>query len=272
MRNLDTKELSGRVTAIPIACLSSFWDRTPFVTPEDGKNLNRVFPGRARGTFAEKLAFNLFERLILGSDYLLHLHGGAAMELIEPFVGYDTSPEADVTPSTEEISRAMALAYGFPYVLQTERVGSKGTPTMLRTAAAEAGIPSLLAEAGDKGLVDPDAVHQHVAGITRVMERLAMLPGRRDAAEGEWHLVNSLIIERSRHDGWWAATVSIGEQVKKRAKIGVLEDLFGNEIEPVTASADGVCLVLTTSPATRAGSTLAVIGAGIERLETQTAT
>ena len=36
--------LRGRVTAVPVLNLTSFRSRTPFVTPDDGKNLNRCFP------------------------------------------------------------------------------------------------------------------------------------------------------------------------------------------------------------------------------------
>ncbi len=41
--------LRGSVTAVPVLNLTSFRSRTPFVTPEDGKNLNRCFPGDPNG-------------------------------------------------------------------------------------------------------------------------------------------------------------------------------------------------------------------------------
>ena len=44
-RTLADRELRGRVQAVPVLNLPSFWARTPFVVPDDGKNLNRCFPG-----------------------------------------------------------------------------------------------------------------------------------------------------------------------------------------------------------------------------------
>src|ERR1700758_3090421 len=52
MNALDTSELSGRITAVPIVSRPSFRARSPFVVPQDGKNLNRCFPGSNDGTFS----------------------------------------------------------------------------------------------------------------------------------------------------------------------------------------------------------------------------
>src|ERR1043165_9270745 len=45
MNELDVEELSGSITAVPVVSMQSFERRSPFVVPEDGKNLNRSFPG-----------------------------------------------------------------------------------------------------------------------------------------------------------------------------------------------------------------------------------
>jgi predicted deacylase len=44
-RGLEERELRGRVVAVPVLNLPAFRARSPFVVPEDGKNLNRCFPG-----------------------------------------------------------------------------------------------------------------------------------------------------------------------------------------------------------------------------------
>src|ERR1700746_237459 len=47
LRDLEKQELRGRVRAVPVLNLTAFAMRTPFVVPEDGKNLNRCFPGNS---------------------------------------------------------------------------------------------------------------------------------------------------------------------------------------------------------------------------------
>src|SRR2546426_9373837 len=59
MNTLDTSELDGRITAVPIVSMSSFRARTAFVVPQDGKNLNRCFPGSPDGTFSDVLAHHV---------------------------------------------------------------------------------------------------------------------------------------------------------------------------------------------------------------------
>ena len=56
-RTLDPEEISGRVMILPIVNIPAFKKRTIYVGPHDQKNLNRVFPGRADGTFSESLAW-----------------------------------------------------------------------------------------------------------------------------------------------------------------------------------------------------------------------
>jgi predicted deacylase len=42
-RALDPTTLRGRSVAVPVVNLPAFWQRTPFVCPNDGKNPKRVF-------------------------------------------------------------------------------------------------------------------------------------------------------------------------------------------------------------------------------------
>ena len=48
-RALAERELRGRVRAVPVLNLPAFRARIPFVVPDDGKNLNRCFPGDRGG-------------------------------------------------------------------------------------------------------------------------------------------------------------------------------------------------------------------------------
>ena len=45
MRTLDTDALSGTVVAVPIVSPAMFAGRAAFLSPADGKNPNRCFPG-----------------------------------------------------------------------------------------------------------------------------------------------------------------------------------------------------------------------------------
>src|SRR5260370_3278855 len=75
-RGLEGRDLRGRVVAVPVLNLPAFRARSPFVVPDDGKNLNRCFPGDPAGTLADRLAHATFPRPISGSDALVDVHAG----------------------------------------------------------------------------------------------------------------------------------------------------------------------------------------------------
>jgi len=114
MTELDSGDLAGSITAVPVVSMQSFWKRSPFVIPEDGKNLNRCFPGSYDGTYADVLARSIYDELIAPADVLIDLHGGDMVEGLEPFAIYEASP-------VEERAHAIAVAFGLPYVVRDER-------------------------------------------------------------------------------------------------------------------------------------------------------
>lgn len=256
MNELDTGKLSGRITAVPVVSITSFRARSAFVVPEDGKNLNRCFPGSLDGTFSDVLARSVFDRLIAPSDVLVDLHGGDVFEALEPFTLYDESPVADR-------ARELALAFGFPYAVRVraEEAPVSGTTS---SAAAAAGIPAVIAEAGGSGLLEEDAVRLHVDGLTNALRRLGMLPGEPRPPGREVCGVDRFVWLRSQQGGWWEPDVAAGERVAAGAPLGSVRTLFGDVAEQVTAPEDGVVLFLTSSPAVAADGLLLGLGADLD--------
>jgi len=71
-------------------------------------------------------------------------------------------------------TRAMAIAYGLPYVVCTEREGAAIAGTT-SAAAADAGVAGITPEVGGCGLVEEDAIAAHVRGVENVLRSLGML-------------------------------------------------------------------------------------------------
>jgi predicted deacylase len=251
VRRLEAEDLSGRVIALPVANVSAFQQRTPFVTPEDGKNLNRCFPGRADGTYSEALAHHLFE-LISRSDYLIDLHGGDLVEALEPFVLYDESP-------VEDAARSMAAAFGLPYAICSPRAERIEGTTV--AAAADAGIPGIVAEAGGRGLLEQEATRALVRGVENVLRSLAMLADEPLATE-ETTLFRRFFWLYSRANGWWEPTVHVGQTVDEGTVLGRVNDLLGDELEQIVTPHAGVVLFMTSVPAVQNEGVL--MGLGVE--------
>ena len=254
MNGLDTSELSGRITAVPIVSMPSFRARTAFVMPQDGKNLNRCFPGTYEGTFSDVLARHVFDELIAPSDFLLDLHGGDMVEALEPFSLYDESP-------VEEQARCIAVAFGLPYVVRSAPTDAPigGTTT---GAAAAVNVPAVIAEVGGCGLLEEDAVRTHLDGIGNALRHLRMLPGDVTPPRADMRTVGRFIWLRSAEEGWWEPDVRAGDEVRAGASLGTVRSPFGDVIDRIPAPENGVVLFLTTSPAVEAAGLL--LGLGVE--------
>ncbi len=255
MGALDTRELAGRITAVPVVSMPSFRARSAFVVPQDGKNLNRCFPGSRDGSFSEVLARCVFDELIAPSDVLIDLHGGDVFEELEPFTLYDESP-------VEDRARSLAVAFGLPYVVRNARAEAPigGTTS---AAAAAAGVPAVIAEVGGRGLLEEDAVRLHLDGLANALRRLGMLPGEPRPARTHMRSVGRFVWLRSAEEGWWEPAVRAGAEVAAGSLVGTIENLYGDAVEPLLAPEDGVVLFLTTSPAVAADGLLLGLGAAL---------
>lgn len=256
MGALDTRDLRGSVTAVPIVNVTSFQARSPFVVPQDGKNLNRCFPGSYEGTFSDALARAIFDELIAPSDALLDLHGGDLVEALEPFTLYDASP-------FEECARELAVAFGLPYVVRSTPAEAPISGTT-SSAAAMAGVPAVIAEAGGCGLLEETAVQLHLDGLANALRHLEMLPGEPVPPQGRMRHVNRFVWLRSPVEGWWEAAVRAGDEVPAASRVGVLRDPYGDVLEEIVVPEDGVVLFLTTSPAVGRDGLLLGLGVDLE--------
>src|SRR5262249_45759371 len=86
--SLDPQKVRGQVLCLPVMNPSAYWERAPYVSPVDNLNLNRVFPGKAQGTFSAPVAYHLTEPAIRHADAYIDMHGGDLPEALVPFAIY----------------------------------------------------------------------------------------------------------------------------------------------------------------------------------------
>jgi uncharacterized protein len=157
---LEPSALSGVLIVLPIVNRPAYRVRAIYGNPVDGKNLNRQFPGDPAGSFAPRLAHWLIDAWVRHADAYLDLHGGDLNEALTPFVLHARG---------DERARALAEAFGIPYVVASGSAGHS------YTAAAALGVPAVLAEAGGQGLFPESDVLTLVDGAHRAMRHLGGL-------------------------------------------------------------------------------------------------
>jgi uncharacterized protein len=283
---LDPKKITGTVILMPVMNLPAFRARTPFVCPIDNVNPNRVFPGNPTGSYSEQMTHALINEFVVHADAYVDLHGGDIPEALVPFVicrseaGLADSKACDVAARSKE----MALAFELPYVLTVSkpiqpgkghRAGVGGLSSY--AAAAEKGVPSILAEAGGVGQMQEDAVALLINGVLKVMRHIGMIdeggveshtetdskpkPKKTARSAVATTVLTTFEWLYAKHEGMWYPKVGPGDLVKKGQEIGSVRDLFGDTLEKIISPVNGVILFLTINPSVLENGLLMGIGA-----------
>lgn len=244
---INPAEVSGTILIIHPVNPAAFLARLQYYGPYDGKNLNRVFPGKALGTVSERIAYQVHQ-FQQAADFFLDLHGGDIHEALVPFVIYSKLGD----PAKAEQSRMASALLGFPYVVgSVSDNGSIG-------AAALAGTPGFLAELGQCGRWSSDEVDQYKAAVVNVLRGLEVLPG--EAVQHAVEFLEKMLVSTATEEGCWYPSVALDEVVKKGQKLGEIRDFFGSVQAEYFADSDGIVLYLVTSLAIQTNDPLCAIG------------
>ena len=251
---LKAAELSGTVILMPVLNLPAFWSRSMFVCPVDGVNPNRVFPGAVNGSYSEQMTHALMNEFVVHADAYLDLHGGDIAEALVPFsICRGGAEMVDVK------SRELATVFGLPYLLAISRPIQQAKGSSSYVAAAERGIPAVLAEAGGVGQLQQEAVTLLTDGVFRVLAHLGMLKTNIPPAPAP-AMLNAFEWVYAKHAGMFYPSVAANDPVQAGQEIGMVGSLFGETLEAVVAPVSGRVLFLTINPAVLANGLLMGIG------------
>jgi predicted deacylase len=241
----DPAGLAGTILVLPILNPSGFRQRSIYVMPEDGRNLNRMFPGRPDGTLSERLADWLVTTIYPQADAYLDLHGGDLSEALAPF---------SLFPGGSEASQALAIAFGLPVAVAA---GGEGYTI---NAAGRLGVPSIIAEVGGNGLWDEAGVATMTTGIDRVLHHLGMVAGPVPAAPQERPRIVTMWVPAAGANGLWYPATEIGQPVAAGDVVGEIRDVFGAVRETIRSQQDGFILYRLSSLAVNRGEALLGVG------------
>ena len=75
-RDIEPADVHGILIMMHPVNIQGFWARREMIVPEDGKNLNRVFPGDPLGTLADKTAYLISSNFFPIADFYVDMHSG----------------------------------------------------------------------------------------------------------------------------------------------------------------------------------------------------
>jgi len=191
VRALAASQISGRVIVIPALNYPAVMGGTR-VSPIDGVNMNRAYPGKRDGSVTQMIAHFVQHKILAECDALFDIHSGGKTMMFSPFACYHRLADDALTQRTREAVTAMAAPISLELVeLDAEgmidtavedmgkifvgtELGGGGTTTTETVAIAEMTIRNLLAHLG---VIDEAPMSRAAGGLPPSREMHMPDPG-----------------------------------------------------------------------------------------------
>jgi predicted deacylase len=252
---LNPQQINGTVIMVHVANMPSFLKRTIYYNPVDGKNLNRMYPGKEDGTITQRIALVITKEIIEKSDYLLDLHCGDGNESLRP---YSYWMKVD-NPEVDEKSKQLALAFGLDHIVIDNSLPRNPAESVYTSnTAATRGKPAITTESGALGQTDDESIGRTESGVLNVMKFLKMYPGEPELVKNPIWLEGGEVL-RSDSNGIFYPMVERGHTVAQGTLLGYVTDFFGKKLFDVKAPFAGEVLYVLGTPPVSKGEPLAFV-------------
>jgi len=232
------EKLKGTLLLVPIVNVYGIMTLSRYLP--DRRDLNRSFPGSAKGSLAGRVAKAFFDEIVLKCDLGIDLHTASIHKSNLPQVRTNTD---------NEYTFRLAKAFGAPVILHSElRDGS------LRAVAQENGVPILLYEAGEALRFDENSIRIGVQGLVNVLRENGMLPQvvRKKVKKTPIITKTSQWI-RASESGMLRTIKALGDIVKKDEIIAYIDEPLDDDSFEIVSPFDGVIIGKSEIPLVQAG-------------------
>lgn len=236
-KELKPENIKGKIIILPLVNTDGFEHRTISMVYEDGKNLNRVFPGKKLGTLADKIAYSIENDIYCQINYLVDLHCGDAYENLTDYVYAQGVASKEIV----ELSIKMAELVDVPYIV----LSGSGTGGAYNHAGS-IGIPAILLERGQLGVWSVEEVNKNKRDVRNVLSGLGFLKNEQIGVQSKILLTN-VVYKNADVSGCFYPSKKAGDKFKKDELLGEIRDYFGNVLHSYHSEFDGVILYQTAS-------------------------
>ena len=241
IRRRTLKLKKGTLIFVPMVNVYGVLNQSRYMP--DRRDLNRVFPGSARGSLAGRLAHIFLSEIVSKCDYGIDLHTGA--------IHRSNLPQVRANLDDAE-TREMAEKFGVPVLLNSNlRDGS------LRESAVEHGVKILLYEAGEALRFDELSIRAGEKGVLNVLAHLDMIAKRKASNKTITPFIAySSSWVRADTSGFVDDKVTIGDQVAKGQVLAEIGDSFGEVQSKVLAGREGIIIGKQNIPLVQEGDAM----------------
>lgn len=243
-RMISQKKLAiskGTVIAVPMVNVYGVVNQSRYMP--DRRDLNRCFPGSAKGSLAGRVAHIFLNEIVKHCDYGIDLHTGA--------IHRSNLPQIRANMLDEE-TKTLAQVFGVPVVLNSNLVDGS-----LREAAVKNETKVLLYEAGEALRFDEFSIRAGIKGIQNILRHLGMM--RKTSTKKkvfEPFIANSSQWLRANASGIFHSKVDLGDQINKGDILAEIGSPYGDIIDVVKASRSGILIGKQNIPLVQEGEAM----------------
>lgn len=245
LRLSGLRRMRGTLIAVPVVNAFGFINQSRYLP--DRRDLNRSFPGSAKGSLTGQLAHLFGTEIVAKATHGIDLHTGAIHRTNFPQVRGNLA---------DPMVRDMARAFGVPLLLNAKvREGS------LREVGTKNGIPFLVYEAGEALRYDRLSIRAGFRGVVNVMRHLEMLPPARKVVERTGPDAPAVVAQtsswvRAPAGGLLREPVRLGALVEPGTRLGIVSDPLGDAEYKIIAEFAGIVIGRSNLPVVNQGDGL----------------
>jgi len=248
-QELQPADLAGTFVGVTVANAPAFEAGTR-VSPMDGKNLARVFPGDPKGSVTQQIAYWMAERLIGKADFYADLHSSGSDSEMVTLCGYTigAGPTAELRKRAAEVFHAPACW------AHTDQAAGRTL-----SYALEHNIPAIYTECPASRAVDLKDAAIYQRGMRNIMRMLGMIGGEMEGERSKWYLYGNGDTDEgltATQSGYFLAERPLMDWVQRGDVLAKIYDLAGNVLEELRAPAAGYLVMRQLLPTVHAGETV----------------
>ncbi|KAL0083959.1 hypothetical protein F4703DRAFT_1857809 [Phycomyces blakesleeanus] len=250
---IDVQKLHGTVVAVPCVNVTGYLKFSREFA--DGRDLNRLFPGKEDGFASQVYCYQLMNKIISQFNYLIDLHTASFGRVNSYYVRADMNDAASATMA--HLQKPQILLHNS---------GQDGT---LRSAASARGIKAVTVEIGNPQLFQNQYIEWSFMGVMRILDNLDMFALCNTGTSQPDLSIGSPPSTILCSKGFWIYTTTggvlevypaVNTIIRKGDLIARIKNIFGNVVDEYFAPCGGIVIGRSSNPVAMSGDRILHLG------------
>lgn len=228
-KELNPMSVSGTIIGVPVVNLPAYKVHSR-ISPIDGINLNRAFPGSSVGSYSQRLARKILDTIVDVADVVIDLHSGGIEAIVPHYAIYE-----DDGSETAKKSAWLAERSGVDVLWRVSGGETSAVSITAQTVANK--IPSVTIENGGGAALSKEEEEGFIRSICNMLKALKVIEGEAPVKE-KYFVVGGGDFLYTGEGGMFIPHSKVGARVNKGGLIAQVMNLYGEIVEEIRSGVD----------------------------------